>query len=110
MRKNSRRPKTVNIIDSISTQTRTPSLQNVEIAYIFALADQPLKHVPAYKHHRTEQFRNKQNQMNLPTCLRNSLLVMLVVLGYRHNLQKLRGKKVRCIKLSNQADEGAKMG
>ena len=51
--------------------------------------------------HRIEQFRNNQNQMSLPTCLRNSLLVILVVTGYRHNLQKLRGKKVRCTKQSS---------
>ena len=37
MRKNSRRPKTVNIPDSISTQTRTPSLEDVEIEHNFAL-------------------------------------------------------------------------
>ena len=54
-------------------------------------AKHPGNTYPEYKQHRTGQFRNSRNQTNLPTCLRNSLLVILVVICYRHNLQKLRG-------------------
>ena len=67
----------------------------------FYHAKHPGNTFPEYRQHRTEQCRNSRNQMNLPTCLRNSLLVILVVICYRHNLQKLRGKKARCTRQSS---------
>ena len=72
--------------------------------YIILQSKTSWKHPPGTQ----AASHNNRNQTNLPTCLRNSLLVILLVICCRHNLPK------KCLGQrwgvqSNQAGEGTKI-
>lgn len=96
MRKKSRRSKTASILDSTSTQTRTPSLDE----YNFAMQSFLENTSPRTSSISPNSFARTRTKWICGHAWM-MLLVIVVVIGYRHNLQKLRWEKVRCTNQSS---------